>query len=738
MSRKSDTKLNTFVCPFADRCECRVKFRITATLKGIKLESQGEHSAQSHASDKMTKFLTLPQTAAVQQIVSTNPMVNATTVRRGTQLLSDEAGRISPSKSRLVARAVTAHRSRVLEPFTQGEKLDGDEGSLTRLSEKIFLRTLVEEHNAGGEHLQLHKPVCVGHQFQDGVVFGCYSTPMLLLHSTRGINSEWPFLAGFDTTFGITSKKFELMGISINSLRRKANPVCLCIVKKEDAIAYEMMYNSMEGGVFELVHNMKICKQSKHCEMCDAVREQIEQAPMQTLLTPPKPAKKKKGAERSAPFKFVIPLEKPMCDNTTKFSGWIIRKKPHLKDSILQCGAHLTGIAWQKRSHTRYFQDQETYRKFYKLVVRCLRCSTVALANILQMKLVQWLRSRDEPRAADWFDEYWTGPRGHYMLAHCGVGGTNNNCGVEGGWNGVKKEICGTAGSTSSLAVRCVVPSLLRFLGNKSKEEASYWRADTKARHLSLMFSFPSLPVPTKEEWRHLDALHPNILQLCTVFARPDTKVAWNSHIEDMLEAAGDEGVLQSAVHIQIRALSRRTPTAKPPPRSNFSHIIMPSRRYLHSLDPHRQMTVADFRENMHDDVMRFDEMLSNPAEFHAKYPTLDAGDFILLHESFCLLEPLEERWGRWVSWKCMCESFFSNAICEHSALMELMYDHSIEFPTQWSTQQLPGSASKKKRPSAWAEIHAEEDIPTRTDRWAPRLLGGDDMIITKTLKVHP
>jgi hypothetical protein len=486
------------------------------TEVAIKLESQGEHSAESHADDKITKFLTLPQTAAVQQMVSTNPMVNATTVRRGTQLLPDESGRISPSRSRLVQRAVAAHRSRVLEPFTQGEKLDGEEGSLTRLSEKIFLRTLVEEHNAGGEHLQLHKPVCVGHQFRDGVVFGCYTTPMLLLHPTRVINSNWPFHAGFDTTFGITSKKFELMGISVNSLRRRSNPVCLCIVKKEEAIAYETMWNTMEGGVFELVHNLKLCKQSKRCEMCDAVREQIEQGPMQKLLIPPKPSKNKKGDARasSRPFKFEIPLEKPMCDNTTKFSSWIARKKPHLKDEILQCAAHLTGIAWQKRSHARYFEDQATYKQFYKLVVRCLRCSTVALANILQLKLVKWLRSRDEPRAAEWFEEYWTGPRGHYMLAHCGVGGTNNNCGVEGGWNGVKKEICGTAGATASLAVRCVIPSLLRFLSDKSKEQASYRRADTQSRHLSLMFSFPSIPIPTKEEWRHLDGLHPNILQL--------------------------------------------------------------------------------------------------------------------------------------------------------------------------------------------------------------------------------
>jgi hypothetical protein len=148
-----------------------------------------------------------------------------------------------------VARAVVAARALALLPFSQGEKLDGEEGSLTRLSEKIFLQLLVEQHNQGGKHLELHQLVCVGHQFKDGVILRCYSTPMLLLHAASGVYSGWPFLAGFDTTFGITSKKFELVGISINSLRRRANPVCLCIVKKEEVTAYETMY---EGCLFEL------------------------------------------------------------------------------------------------------------------------------------------------------------------------------------------------------------------------------------------------------------------------------------------------------------------------------------------------------------------------------------------------------------------------------------------------------------------------------------------------------
>ena len=218
MARSADSTLNTFACPFADRCSCRVKFRIHATAFKIKLEAQGEHTAESHLQDKVSKFLSIQQSAALEQMVSTNPMVSATSCRRGLQLHPDPAAQISPSKQRLVARAVSAARLRTLKPFSQGEKLDGEEGSLTRLSAKIFLHTLVEEHNQGGKHLELHQPVCVGHQFQDGVVFGCYSAPMLLLHVARGINAAWPLLAGFDTTFGITSKKFELMGISINSL----------------------------------------------------------------------------------------------------------------------------------------------------------------------------------------------------------------------------------------------------------------------------------------------------------------------------------------------------------------------------------------------------------------------------------------------------------------------------------------------------------------------------------------
>jgi hypothetical protein len=54
--------------------------------------------------------------------------------------------------------------------------------------------------------------------------------------------------------------------------------------------------------------------------MCCTVREQIEQGSMRDILTPPKSKKNKKFEEVPVPFKNKIPLEKPMCDNTTEFS----------------------------------------------------------------------------------------------------------------------------------------------------------------------------------------------------------------------------------------------------------------------------------------------------------------------------------------------------------------------------------------------------------------------------------
>ena len=108
-----------------------------------------------------------------------------------------------------------------------------------------------------------------------------------------------------------------------------------------------------------------------------------------------------------------------------------------------------TGIAWQKKTHHKHFQNLETYRAWYKLLVRATRCHSVLLSEVFQRKLVQWLQTNNESRAATWFEKYWTGDHGNWSRGHAGIGGTNNNNGLEALWKKFKKFVCGGSGSSS-------------------------------------------------------------------------------------------------------------------------------------------------------------------------------------------------------------------------------------------------------------------------------------------------
>ena len=273
-------------------------------------------------------------------------MASASDVRRSLNLVEksrrDEVY-ISPSKRRAVQREVGKVRGEVLAEFSCGERIDRTEGSLTRMCDKMYIKKLVEEHNRpGGKHLELHQPICLGYQFEKGVTFANWSTPFLAMNGARSMNSEWPVQMGFDASGSMSDTKFDLVGITTNSLRSRANPVCLAIANKESADAYEHMYETMESGLFQLVARTIRCDSESDppCEVCAAIEEQVQQPVMRNELDPPK---RKRGEPAPPKKRFSIPLAHPLCDNTTKFSKFIHKKKPHLKGKINQCAAHLTG-----------------------------------------------------------------------------------------------------------------------------------------------------------------------------------------------------------------------------------------------------------------------------------------------------------------------------------------------------------------------------------------------------------
>jgi hypothetical protein len=84
---------------------------------------------------------------------------------------------------------------------------------------------------------------------------------------------------GLDASGSMSDTKFDLVGITTNSLRSRANPVCLAIANKESAVAYEHTYEALESGLFRLVGRTVRCdpESDPPCEVCAAIEEQVQQ-----------------------------------------------------------------------------------------------------------------------------------------------------------------------------------------------------------------------------------------------------------------------------------------------------------------------------------------------------------------------------------------------------------------------------------------------------------------------------
>jgi hypothetical protein len=79
--------------------------------------------------------------------------------------------------------------------------------------------------------------------------------------------------------------------------------------------------------------------------------------------------------------------------------------------------------------------------------------------------------------------------------------------------------------------------------------------------------------------------------------------------------------VANSSAHMHIRALFTSKPRAKALSRNNISYIIMPSTKYLDSIDPEWRITVQECRAALQEDLDKIDAILTNPAYFEDTHP---------------------------------------------------------------------------------------------------------------------
>ncbi len=132
----------------------------------------------------------MQQHAAVQSVARAHPTSSATQVQRNFGI-QEKVVHVSPYKHRQVLRVVKQVHETVFSNFTSGQRVNNLGGSLTRLSNSIFFKTLVAEHNSGGKHLSLHDPIYLGYQYSKNDIFGTYSTLFMAQNVARSITAGW-------------------------------------------------------------------------------------------------------------------------------------------------------------------------------------------------------------------------------------------------------------------------------------------------------------------------------------------------------------------------------------------------------------------------------------------------------------------------------------------------------------------------------------------------------------------
>jgi hypothetical protein len=133
-------------------------------------------------------------------------------------------------------------------------------------------------------------------------------------------------------------------------------------------------------------------------------------------------------------------------------------------------------IAWRKKSFRKYFKKDENYVKFHQLFARELEAPTEAIALLVQVEIVDWLKAVrvKEMRASLWFEKTWTGEHGYHTNASAGYVENNKASGCESHWKYAKRDTVGSAGSNLNMGMSLEVfaPSLIKYVGDTSGKHA--------------------------------------------------------------------------------------------------------------------------------------------------------------------------------------------------------------------------------------------------------------------------
>ena len=209
--------------------------------------------------------------------------------------------------------------------------------------------------------------------------------------------------------------------------------------------------------------------------------------------------------------------------------------------------------------------------------------------------LVKWLREVGEVRAAVWFKKNWCGENGQYMLAHCGVGVTPCQNGLESSWRYLKA----ATSDKRNVSLSFFLSSLFHYMQEKSKEMRAALDLEFGYIH-----SFSESPVLERPMWESLQSMHRHTLAMTIVLDVSASDVAaWTSVIDDVL----DEEMPWHGKHfvecLMSQAESLGAPTDKRRRRLTASScltLLVPGQKWFKYFDPDNVLTLQQLNDIMH------------------------------------------------------------------------------------------------------------------------------------------
>jgi hypothetical protein len=142
--------------------------------------------------------------------------------------------------------------------------------------------------------------------------------------------------------------------------------------------------------------------------------------------------------------------------------------------------------------------NREAYNDFYSIVDQLVYVWVQTFKEYAVKSLVSYLCQHVNDKAADWYEENWTCPRGKYCLCDAGYARSNNNMmGIEVDWRDIKKQVPPSASLGSFFG------ALWEFIKQLAIEQQAFLESHSDS------FDFPEVVKPGKPIGDRIHGMHP-------------------------------------------------------------------------------------------------------------------------------------------------------------------------------------------------------------------------------------